>query len=255
MLRLTVYIALPASWFPHLICLLLRMCFREFFCELYTLLLLFFFSFFFAPPKFWNWVPNHPGPVSMPSFSLHEWVCVRDRTHGVAFVDCWFSVFQVTFASLHSGHCMADDLAKCKDEAVCGFLLHTAWLLLVGQIPFCCVPPYAFFSHFSSPVGFMAAGAGNQCYLSPPDLRIVVPPTSYPIQCCLIPPFSYTLALLLVCQVALQLVLLQGMKECCRGGSALCCKGVNKVFLGASILPACLIAVKTSAALRRVVPS
>lgn len=53
-------------------------------------------------------------------------MCVRDRTHDVAFVDCLLSVFQVTFASLHSGHCMADDLAQCKDEAVCGFLLHTA---------------------------------------------------------------------------------------------------------------------------------
>lgn len=34
-----------------------------------------------------------------------------------------FFVFQVTFASLHSGHCMADDLAKCK---VCRFFLYTA---------------------------------------------------------------------------------------------------------------------------------
>lgn len=43
---------------------------------------------------------------------------------------CLF-VFQVPFASLHSGHCMADGLAKCKDEAVCRFLLCTAQLLLV----------------------------------------------------------------------------------------------------------------------------
>lgn len=37
----------------------------------------------------------------------------------------FFFVFQVTFASLHSGHCMADGLAKCKDEVVCRFLLYT----------------------------------------------------------------------------------------------------------------------------------
>lgn len=42
--------------------------------------------------------------------------------------------------------------------------------------------------HFSSPVGFMAAGAGNQCYLSPPDLRMVVPSTSYPILSCYFSP-------------------------------------------------------------------
>lgn len=125
----------------------------------------FFFSFFFAPPKFWNWVPNHPGPVSMPSFSLHEWMCVRDRTHDVAFVDCLLSVFQVTFASLHSGHCMADDLAQCKDEAVCGFLLHTAWLLLVGQTPFCFAPPYAFFLPLLFPCWLYGCGCGKSMLL------------------------------------------------------------------------------------------
>lgn len=41
-------------------------------------------------------------------------VCQRDRTRGVAFGDWGFFVFQVTFASLHSGHCMADGLANVK---------------------------------------------------------------------------------------------------------------------------------------------
>lgn len=45
-LRFTVCSALLASQFPHLICLLLRMCSREFFCELYTF---FFFPFSLLP--------------------------------------------------------------------------------------------------------------------------------------------------------------------------------------------------------------
>lgn len=100
------------------------MCSREFFCELYT-------YFFFLFP--FSLLPQSSETESLTTLDrlvCHPFLCTNEcvserQTHDVAFVDCFF-VFQVTFASLHSGHCMADDIAKCKDEAVCRFFLYAA---------------------------------------------------------------------------------------------------------------------------------
>lgn len=75
----------------------------------------FFFLCFF--PKFWNWVFNQAGPVSMPSFfPLHEWVCVREQCNQW----CGFALIPLLWnsppASFRSSHCMAAELSRVKVE-------------------------------------------------------------------------------------------------------------------------------------------
>lgn len=146
-------------------------------------------------------------------------VCQRDRTHGVAFGDWGFFVFQVTFASLHSGHCMADGLANVKMRLFADFCCTRHNCCLFDRLLSALFLPCAFLSHFCSLQALRGWLWGVECYLSPPA-QTIVPSTFqsyrviFPLNALSFLLFSCIFLLLLVCQMAFQVVLPRGM-ECC----------------------------------------